>query len=98
MYPVLLGWWHSLLDRHFGMKEWMSVKITGRSLLGRMLAPSEAENQPSSISTFLLAISETFSRKTRVWPKNSPPCVQPSAVVKLRITDQKRVALRRENA
>jgi hypothetical protein len=31
------------------------------------------EIKPSSISAFLVVISETFFRKTRVWPKNSPP-------------------------
>jgi len=34
------------------------------------------EIKPSSISAFLVVISEIFSRNTKVWPKNSPPCVQ----------------------
>ena len=37
---------------------------------------TRTEIRPSSISAFLVVISEIFSRNTNVWPKNSPPCVQ----------------------
>ena len=62
-----------LTVNNYRSKQWIPAKIAACSLTGSYTHFTRTEIKPSSISTFLLVISETFFRKTGMWPKTSPP-------------------------